>query len=170
MSSESTLPIVEIHTNKGLIVLELDSSNAPLSTSNFLEYVRSGHYDGTIFHRVIPEFMIQGGGFSPDFAQKTTRGPISNESKNGLKNDRGTVAMARTSDPNSATAQFFINLVNNAGLDYPQPDGHGYAVFGRVIEGLDTVDTIAAIPTGSYGGFQDVPKDACEIQRVTVRA
>jgi peptidyl-prolyl cis-trans isomerase A (cyclophilin A) len=162
-------PVVELQTSKGTIVLQLDAQKAPVSTENFVQYVRSGHYDGTIFHRVIPGFMIQGGGMLPSMDEKPTRDPIVNEAKNGLKNARGTIAMARTNDPNSATAQFFINLVDNTGLDHPRPDGAGYAVFGKVIEGMDVVDAIARVPTGSRGYHQDVPTEPIVIQKATVR-
>jgi peptidyl-prolyl cis-trans isomerase A (cyclophilin A) len=162
-------PIIELQTSKGTIVLQLDGQKAPVSTENFVQYVRSGHYDGTIFHRVIPGFMIQGGGMLPSMDEKPTRDPIANEAKNGLKNARGTIAMARTNDPDSATAQFFINLVDNTGLDHPRPDGAGYAVFGKVIEGLEVVDAIAAVPTGNRGYHQNVPTEPVLIQKATVR-
>jgi peptidyl-prolyl cis-trans isomerase A (cyclophilin A) len=156
-SAQGTSPRVALETSEGRIVLELAPKEAPKSVDNFLAYVKAGHYDGTIFHRVIPTFMIQGGGFGPDMAERSTRPPIPIESKNGLKNARGTVAMARRGDPNSATAQFFINVVDNASLDYPSFDGHGYAVFGKVVEGMDVVDKIKAVPTGNRGRYQDVP-------------
>ncbi|MDB6137009.1 MAG: Peptidylprolyl isomerase, partial [Verrucomicrobiaceae bacterium] len=143
---------VTLETSKGIIELELDGEKAPLSTSNFVAYAKKNHYDGTIFHRVIPGFMIQGGGFTADMAQKPTEAPIKNEASNGLKNDRGTISMARTGDPNSATCQFFINVVDNKGLDAPNPDGHGYAVFGKVVKGMDVVDAIVGAPTGTKGG------------------
>ena len=155
-------PRVAMDTSHGQIVIELDAAKAPLSTANFLAYVDAGHYDGTIFHRVIPTFMIQGGGFTADMRQKPAKAPIKNEWKNGLKNKRGTIAMARTSDPDSATCQFFINTVDNAGLDVAR-DGAAYAVFGRVVSGMDVVDKIRAVPTGSKSGHQDVPKDAVVI-------
>jgi peptidyl-prolyl cis-trans isomerase A (cyclophilin A) len=148
---------VLLATSAGDITLQLDADKAPKSVANLLEYVRSGHYDGTIFHRVMNGFMIQGGGFTPELTQKPTRAPIALESRNGLKNERGTVAMARTSVPDSATAQFFINVVDNPGLDYPKPDGNGYAVFGRVVEGMDVVDKIRAVETGRVGPHQNVP-------------
>ncbi|MCS6945151.1 MAG: peptidylprolyl isomerase [Sutterellaceae bacterium] len=154
---EPASPRVLLATTLGDITLQLDAQRAPKTVENFLAYVRSGHYDGTIFHRVIDGFMIQGGGFTPDMKQKPTRAPIPLESRNGLKNVRGTVAMARTSMPDSATAQFYINVVDNPGLDYPQPDGHGYAVFGRVIGGMEVVDKIRAVPTGPRDGHQNVP-------------
>ncbi|MCU0669107.1 MAG: peptidylprolyl isomerase [Myxococcota bacterium] len=154
--------MVVLETNLGNIEIELDAEKAPLSTENFLAYVDSGHYDGTVFHRVIPGFMIQGGGFDAALAQKATRGPIKNESGNGLSNARGTIAMARTNDPNSATAQFFINTVDNDFLNKPP----GYAVFGKVVVGLDVVDKIAAVKTGSKGPFsQDAPVEAVVIQK-----
>ena len=153
-------PKVELHVkNHGVITLELDDQKAPQSTQNFLEYVKSGHYDGTIFHRVINGFMIQGGGFQPGMSQKPTSKPIPNEAGNGLKNDNYTVAMARTSDPHSATAQFFINVSDNAFLNHTSPtsQGWGYCVFGKVVEGLDVVDKIKAVATGNRGMHQDVP-------------
>lgn len=156
-------PMVTIKTSHGDIMVELNNEKSPVTVENFLKYVDDGHYAGTIFHRVIEGFMIQGGGFAKDFAQKQTREPIVNEAKNGLKNARGTLAMARTSDPNSATAQFFINVVDNAGLDHPNPDGHGYAVFGKVTEGMDVVDKIRAVPTGMHGQHRDVPREPVEI-------
>ena len=148
-------PQVELKTNMGSIVIELNSDKAPKSVENFLQYVKDGHYKGTIFHRVIPNFMVQGGGFTADFAQKKARAPIAIEANNGLRNDVGTVAMARTSDPNSATAQFFINHKNNDFLNHsaPTPQGWGYAVFGKVVKGMDVVNKIAAIPTGPRGPF-----------------
>ncbi|MGE5234893.1 MAG: peptidylprolyl isomerase [Acidobacteriota bacterium] len=160
-----------METNKGVIVIELDPEKAPKTVANFLEYVRTGHYFGTIFHRVIPGFMIQGGGVTADFQGKPLRDPIENEAGNGLKNLRGTVAMARTNAVNSATAQFFINLKDNPFLDYKNstPDGFGYCVFGKVVEGMDVVDAIAKIPTGSGGPFaKDVPKTPVVIGNVTV--
>ncbi|SCC95398.1 peptidyl-prolyl cis-trans isomerase A (rotamase A) [Thiomonas sp. X19] len=148
---------VELVTTLGTIEIQLDPQRAPKTVANFLQYVKDDFYAGTIFHRVIPGFMIQGGGFTANMQQKPTRPPIPLESKNGLKNLRGTIAMARTSDPNSATSQFFINLVDNASLDYPQPDGHGYAVFGQVIKGMDVVDRIAKVATQNDGPMQNVP-------------
>jgi peptidyl-prolyl cis-trans isomerase A (cyclophilin A) len=156
-SAQGSAPRVALETTQGRIVIELAPKEAPKTVENFLAYVKAGHYDGTVFHRVIPTFMIQGGGFGPDMAERSTRPPIPIESKNGLKNARGTVAMARRGDPNSATAQFFINVVDNASLDYPSFDGHGYAVFGKVVEGMDVVDKIKAVPTGNRGRYQDVP-------------
>lgn len=140
-------PVVLMETSLGAVKIELYPDKAPISVKNFLDYVESGFYNGTIFHRVIPGFMVQGGGFTTDHKQKQTRAPIKNEASNGLKNNRGTIAMARTPNPNSATAQFFINVVNNGALDHPNPDGYGYAVFGTVIEGMDVVDKIVATPT-----------------------
>jgi len=151
-------PRVELDTSHGKIVLELDAAKAPASTANFLQYVRDGHYDGLIFHRVIPGFMAQGGGYDMQYRQRPTREPIVNESKNGLSNARGTISMARTQIPDSATSQFFINLVDNARLD-GSPDRWGYAVFGQVVEGMDAVDAIARVPTGPGGPFRtDVPQ------------
>ena len=165
-----TPPRVALETSKGRIVLELDAAHAPKSVENFLAYVRSGHYDGTVFHRVIAGFMIQGGGFTADMTQKPTRPPIANEADNGLKNLRGTIAMARTSDPDSATAQFFINLVDNTPLDFRSKDvrGWGYAVFGKVVEGMDVVDAIAKVATGRRGPYDDVPVDPVVIQKAEV--
>ncbi len=153
--------MVILHTNHGDITLELDAENAPASVANFLQYVRDGHYDNTLFHRVIPGFMIQGGGFTPGMSQKPTRAPVANEAGNGVKNAHYTVAMARTSDPHSATAQFFINVADNAFLDYkgPSPQGWGYCVFGKVVGGTDVVDRIAGIATGTSGFHQDVPRE-----------
>jgi peptidyl-prolyl cis-trans isomerase A (cyclophilin A) len=150
-------PQVELKTNQGVIVLELDAEKAPKTTENFLQYVKDGFYNGTVFHRVIDNFMIQGGGFTPEMKQKDTRAQIPNEAKNGLKNVTGSIAMARTSDPHSASAQFFINLVNNSPLDYPSRDGWGYAVFGKVVQGMDVVQKIAKVATGNAGGHQNVP-------------
>jgi cyclophilin family peptidyl-prolyl cis-trans isomerase len=158
-------PQVEIKTNLGSVTLELYPDKAPKSVENFLRYVREGYYKGTIFHRVIAGFMVQGGGFNAAYAQKKTGEPIQNEAKNGLKNEVGTVAMARTSDPHSATAQFFINLSNNDFLNYPGQDGWGYTVFGKVLKGMDVVNKIAAIPTGPAGPFRgDVPRQAVVIE------
>ncbi|MDR1349818.1 MAG: peptidyl-prolyl cis-trans isomerase [Zoogloeaceae bacterium] len=161
-------PRVEISTSQGKIVLELDAQKAPKTVENFLQYARSGFYDGTIFHRVIPGFMVQGGGFEPGMKQKTTRAAIENEAKNGLKNARGSISMARTGDPHSASAQFFINLVDNNNLDYPSFDGWGYAVFGKVTEGMDVIDKIADVPTGRFGPFEDVPTKPVTIQSVKI--
>ena len=159
---------VDLQTNTGTIRVELDDAKAPESAKNFLAYVDSGHYDGTVFHRVIPNFMIQGGGMTPNMGQKPTRAPIPIESKNGLKNEVGTVAMARTADPNSATAQFFINVNANGFLDYPGQDGNGYTVFGKVVSGMDVVNKIAAVPTGSQGMHQNVPRQAVVIESATI--
>ncbi len=161
-------PSVEIQTNLGKIVIELDSAKAPKTVQNFVQYANDGFYNGTIFHRVMDGFMIQGGGFSTNMQQKTTGKPIENEAKNGLKNDRGTIAMARTQAPHSATSQFFINHKDNAMLDYPSPDGWGYAVFGKVTQGMDIVDKIAKVPTGNRGGHQNVPVEPVVIQSVKV--
>jgi peptidyl-prolyl cis-trans isomerase B (cyclophilin B) len=152
---------VVLHTNHGDITLELDAENAPASTANFLQYVREGHYNNTLFHRVIPGFMIQGGGMEPGMKQKPTRKPVANEATNGVKNKNYTVAMARTSEPHSATAQFFINVADNDFLDYTSPsaNGWGYCVFGKVIGGKDVVDKIKAVPTATVGFHQNVPKD-----------
>jgi peptidyl-prolyl cis-trans isomerase B (cyclophilin B) len=159
--------MVRLQTNFGDITIELDAERAPDTTQNFLEYVRSGFYDNTIFHRVIDGFMIQGGGFDPAMKQKGTRKPIQNEAANGLKNDAYTIAMARTSDPHSATAQFFINVSDNAFLNHTAPtaQGWGYTVFGRVVEGKDVVDRIRKVSTGSRGMHQDVPDDDVVIQK-----
>jgi peptidyl-prolyl cis-trans isomerase A (cyclophilin A) len=150
-------PRVLLATSLGDITVQLDPEKAPKSVANFLDYVKSGHYDGTVFHRVIESFMIQGGGFTPEMSQKPTRAPIPLESRNGLKNERGTIAMARTAVADSATSQFFINVVDNQRLDYPNPDGNGYAVFGKVVAGMDVVDKIRKVETGSKGGHQNVP-------------
>jgi peptidyl-prolyl cis-trans isomerase A (cyclophilin A) len=160
---------VKLDTSMGAIVLELDREKAPKTVDNFLTYVRAGHYDGTVFHRVIESFMIQGGGFTPSMQQKPTRPPIPLESRNGLSNVRGTVAMARTMDPNSATAQFFVNVRDNPFLDQPRArDGQGYAVFGRVTAGMDVVDRIRAVPTGQRGPHGDVPLEPVVIKKATV--
>jgi len=161
---------VKLHTNHGVITLELDADKAPLTVANFLAYVESGHYNNTVFHRVIDGFMIQGGGFEPGMTQKPTGEQIKNEADNGLKNERGTVAMARTQDPHSATAQFFINIANNDFLNYRSPDlqGWGYCVFGKVSEGEDVVEAIRKVKTGSSGFHQDVPKEDVIIERVEV--
>ncbi|ABC37400.1 peptidylprolyl isomerase [Burkholderia thailandensis] len=162
--------MVELHTNHGVIKLELDEAKAPKTVENFLNYVKKGHYDGTIFHRVINGFMIQGGGFEPGLKQKPTDAPIANEANNGLKNDTYTIAMARTNDPHSATAQFFINVNDNDFLNHssPTPQGWGYAVFGKVVEGQDIVDKIKAVKTGSKGFHQDVPNDDVVIEKAVV--
>ncbi len=160
--------VVTLETNKGTVELELDASKAPASVANFLRYVRSGHYDGTIFHRVIPGFMIQGGGFNVDMEQKPTDDPIKNEGSNGLKNVRGSIAAARTNAPDSATAQFFINVKDNDNLDYPSFDGHGYAVFGRVVQGMDVIDAMVGSPTTVKGPHSDVPVSPIVIIRAKV--
>jgi peptidyl-prolyl cis-trans isomerase B (cyclophilin B) len=149
--------MVKLHTNHGVITLQLDAEKAPITVKNFLEYVNSGFYNGTIFHRVIGNFMIQGGGFEPGMKQKKTNAPIHNEAANGLKNDKYTIAMARTGDPQSATAQFFINVNDNDFLNYPGQDGWGYCVFGKVVEGKEVVDAIRNVKTGNRSGSQDVP-------------
>jgi peptidyl-prolyl cis-trans isomerase B (cyclophilin B) len=161
-------PQVELHiTGHGVVTLELDAEKAPLSTANFLSYVNKGHYNNTVFHRVIPGFMVQGGGFEPGMNQKPTDAPINNEANNGLKNELYTVAMARTSDPHSASAQFFINVANNAFLNHtaPSAQGWGYAVFGKVVGGSDIVKKIEALPTGRKGFHDDVPKDDVVIEK-----
>ena len=149
--------MVKLHTNKGIITLQLDAEKAPVTVKNFLDYVNSGFYSGTIFHRVIGNFMIQGGGFDSSMKQKKTNAPIKNEAANGLKNDNYTIAMARTGDPQSATAQFFINVKDNGFLNYPGQDGWGYCVFGKVVEGKDVVDAIRNAKTGNRSGMPDVP-------------
>jgi len=159
---------VRLNTSAGDIVLELDAAKAPKTVENFVQYVKDKHYDGTVFHRVIDGFMIQGGGFTADMTQKPTRAPIPLESRNGLTNSRGTIAMARTSNPNSATAQFFINVVDNAMLNAPNPDGYGYAVFGKVVTGMDVVDKIKAVPVGNKGGHQNVPNTPVTIIKATL--
>jgi peptidyl-prolyl cis-trans isomerase B (cyclophilin B) len=158
-------PRVAFETDKGMIVLELYPDKAPATVKNFLDYVDAGHYNGTIFHRVIPNFMIQGGGMAAGMKEKPTRSPIKNEADNGLKNERGTIAMARTQVPDSATAQFFINTVDNDFLNFKSKtvQGWGYTVFGKVVEGMDVVDAIAKVKTGSRGGHQDVPVDTVMI-------
>ena len=161
---------VLMKTLLGDMILELNADKAPATVANFVEYAQSGHYDGTIFHRVINNFMVQGGGFDTDMCQKGTNEPIENEANNGLKNDRGTIAMARTMDPHSATAQFFINVSDNEFLNFSGENmqGWGYAVFGRVVEGEDVLDKIRVVPTGSQAGHQDVPTDPIVIESVTV--
>lgn len=162
--------MVELHTNHGVIKLELDAAKAPKTVENFLNYVKKGHYDGTVFHRVINGFMIQGGGFEPGLKQKPTDAPIDNEANNGLKNDTYTIAMARTNDQHSATAQFFINVNDNDFLNHssPTPQGWGYAVFGKVVEGQDVVDKIKGVKTGNMGFHQDVPTDDVVIEKAVV--
>ncbi len=159
-------PVVVMDTSFGPIEIELDQEKAPETVKNFLSYVDERFYDGTIFHRVINGFMIQGGGFTPDMKEKKTKAPIKNEAKNGLKNAVGTIAMARTGDPNSATSQFFINVEDNTSLDYPSPDGHGYAVFGKVISGMPVVNQIKAVKTTTVRPHSDVPKDAVMIKSI----
>lgn len=162
--------MIKLHTNYGDITLELDSEKAPVTAQNFIDYVNSGHYDNTIFHRVIDDFMIQGGGFEPGMIQKKTQAPIANEAGNGLKNDKYTIAMARTSDPHSASAQFFINVKDNDFLNYKSStsQGFGYCVFGKVVEGMDVVDKIKKVKTGSRSGHQDVPLENVLLQKAEV--
>ncbi|TAM04576.1 MAG: peptidyl-prolyl cis-trans isomerase [Paraburkholderia sp.] len=162
--------MVELHTNHGVIKLELNAEKAPKTVENFLAYVTKGHYDGTVFHRVIDGFMIQGGGFEAGMKQKPTDAPIENEANNGLKNERGSIAMARTNDPHSASAQFFINVADNDFLNHssPSPQGWGYAVFGKVVEGLEVVDKIKKVKTGSKGFHQDVPVDDVVIEKAVI--
>ena len=162
--------MVILHTSHGDITLELDAENAPATVANFLQYVRDGHYDNTVFHRVIDNFMIQGGGMEPGMKQKPTRGPVANEAGNGLKNKRYTIAMARTGDPHSATAQFFINVADNDFLNHKAPtaQGWGYCVFGKVSEGMDVVDRIKAVATGRSGMHADVPQQDVVIERAEV--
>ncbi len=162
--------MVKLHTNHGVITLQLDAEKAPNTVKNFLEYVNSGFYSNTIFHRVIEDFMIQGGGFEPDMTQKKVNAPIQNEAANGLSNKKYTIAMARTNDPHSATAQFFINVKDNNFLDYTAANsqGYGYCVFGKVIEGMEVVDAIRKVKTGNKSGFQDVPKESVIITSAEV--
>lgn len=162
--------MVEMHTSKGLITLELDAEKAPVTVANFIEYVKSGHFDGTIFHRVIPGFVIQGGGMESGMKEKPTQPPIENEADNGLKNVTGSICMARTNDPHSATSQFFINLKDNQFLDHTEknPQGWGYAVFGQVTDGMDVVEAIAAVQTGNAGFHQDVPVEDIVVEKVTI--
>jgi peptidyl-prolyl cis-trans isomerase B (cyclophilin B) len=162
--------MVKLHTNFGTITLELDADKAPVTVENFLNYVRSGFYNGTIFHRVISNFMIQGGGMEPGMKEKATNAPIKNEADNGLSNERGTIAMARTMEPHSASAQFFINVKDNAFLNHssPTPNGWGYAVFGRVVDGMDVVDKIKEVQTGNAGYHQDVPVEDVIIESAEV--
>lgn len=159
---------VVLHTNQGKITIELDAEKAPKTVENFLSYVRDGHYEGTVFHRVIDGFMIQGGGFEPGMKQKPTKAPIENEANNGLKNEPYTIAMARTTDPHSASAQFFINVKNNNFLDYPGQDGWGYCVFGRVTEGTEAVDKIKSVKTTRSGMFSDVPVENIIIEKAEI--
>ena len=162
--------MVKLHTNFGVVSLELDAERAPQTVANFLKYIEDKHFDNTIFHRVIDGFMIQGGGFEPGMQQKATRDPVKNEADNGLKNDTYTIAMARTSNPHSATAQFFINVADNDFLNYTAqtPQGWGYCVFGRVIDGMDVVDRIKKVRTGSRSGHQDVPQEDIVIERAEI--
>ena len=170
LSAMAANPVVEMKTNQGVILIELDAEKAPKTVANFLAYVEAGHYNGTIFHRVIKNFMIQGGGFVQGMDQKPTQAPIENEAANGLKNKRGSIAMARTNDPHSATAQFFINVVDNDFLDFRAPSGQGwgYCVFGEVTEGMDVVDKIRAVATGNKGFHQDVPKEDVVIEKAEI--
>lgn len=164
--------MIKLHTNYGVITLKLDAEKAPVTAANFEKYVKDGHYDGTIFHRVINNFMIQGGGFESGMKQKETNAPIKNEANNGLSNKVGTIAMARTMDPHSASAQFFINVKDNTFLDHtaPTPQGWGYAVFGEVVEGMDVVDKIRGVATTSKAGHQDVPVEDVVIEKAEVVA
>lgn len=168
---ETNAPRVKLETSLGDIIIQLNAEKAPITTNNFIGYVNDGFYDGTVFHRVIKGFMAQGGGFTTDYEQKQTKGQIKNEADNGLKNNRGTVAMARTPNPHSATAQFFINYSDNSFLNFtsPTPQGWGYTVFGEVVEGMDVIDEMATVPTGSHGSLQsDVPKTPIIINKATV--
>ena len=160
--------MIKFTTNHGDILIELNEEKAPVSCENFKQYVTDGHYDGTIFHRVIKGFMIQGGGFMPDMMQKATRDNIENEAKNGLSNKRGTLAMARTMEPHSASSQFFINIKDNNFLDYPGQDGWGYCVFGEVTEGMDVVDSIEQVTTGNSGGHGDVPVEPVVVEKAEI--
>ncbi|WP_137917755.1 peptidylprolyl isomerase [Hydrogenophaga sp. 2FB] len=167
-SAQAAAPRVKLTTSAGDIVVEVYPDKAPKTVENFLQYVQDKHYEGTVFHRVISDFMVQGGGFTADLKQKPTRPPVPLEANNGLKNDRGAIAMARTSNPNSATSQFFINTVNNANLNAPNPDGYGYTVFGKVVSGLDILDKIRATPVGDQGMHQNVPKTPITILKATL--
>ncbi|MDD4913151.1 MAG: peptidylprolyl isomerase [Sideroxydans sp.] len=162
--------MVKLHTNHGIITLQLDAEKAPITTKNFIDYVNAGFYSNVIFHRVIPNFMIQGGGFEPGMKQKSVNAAIQNEAANGLKNEQYSIAMARTGDPHSATAQFFINTKNNSFLDYPGQDGWGYCVFGKVVEGQEVVDAIGKVKTSSSGFHQDVPREDVIITKAEVVA
>ncbi|MGN5479583.1 peptidylprolyl isomerase [Cupriavidus basilensis] len=159
---------VQFVTSQGKFTVEVYPDAAPKTVANFMEYVKSGFYTGTIFHRVINGFMVQGGGYDREMKEKPTRAPIPLEAQNGLKNKAGTVAMARTANPNSATAQFFVNVVDNSNLDYPQPDGNGYAVFGKVVEGMDTIEKIKNVPTTAYGPMRNVPATPIVIESASV--
>lgn len=167
-STKGKQTMIKLHTNHGDITLQLDADKAPLTVANFIEYVNSGFFDGTIFHRVMDNFMIQGGGFEPGMKQKPTNAPVKNEAANGLKNEKYSIAMARTSDPHSATAQFFINVANNGFLDHPGQDGWGYCVFGKVVEGMEVVDAIGKVKTGNSGFHQNVPKEDVVITKAEV--
>jgi cyclophilin family peptidyl-prolyl cis-trans isomerase len=171
VASAGDNPVVVMKTSKGVIEIELDKAKAPVTVENFVNYTNAKFYDGTVFHRIIPTFMIQGGGFTPDMKQKETKAPIKNEASNGLKNVRGSIAMARTSDPNSATAQFFINVVDNPNLDYrgDGPAEIGYAVFGKVTKGMEVVDAIKAVPTTTKPPFANVPVEPVLIESVTLK-
>ncbi|KAF0165158.1 MAG: peptidyl-prolyl cis-trans isomerase B (cyclophilin B) [Rhodocyclaceae bacterium] len=166
IAAHAANPQLELKTSQGTLIIELYQDKAPKTVENFLQYAKDGFFNGTVFHRVIPGFMIQGGGFTPDMKQKETRAQIQNEAKNGLKNETGTLAMARTGDPHSASAQFFINLKDNSFLDYPGRDGWGYAVFGKVVQGLDIVQKIATVPTANAGPHQNVPTTPVLIESV----
>ena len=168
--SESKNPVVTLETTKGNITIELYPEKAPETVANFIQYVQDGFYDGIIFHRVIPNFMVQGGGFTDDMSEKSTREPIKNEANNGLANENGTIAMARTPNPHSASSQFFINVKDNAFLDFQNetPNGWGYCVFGKVTEGMDVVNSIVAVPTGNHGMHQDVPVEPIIIMKASV--
>lgn len=167
-SAQDAAPRVRLSTSMGDIVVELNAAKAPKTVENFLQYVKDRHYDGTVFHRVINGFMIQGGGFSADLQQKPTRAPVPLEASNGLKNDRGTIAMARTNNPDSATSQFFINVVDNAGLNASFPNNPGYTVFGKVVAGMDVVDKIRAVPVGNRGPHQNVPQTPVTIVKASL--
>ncbi len=167
-AQDANAPKVKLSTSMGDIVVQLEPAKAPKTVENFLQYVKDKHYDGTIFHRVIDGFMVQGGGFTADMVQKPVRAPIALESNNGLKNDKYTIAMARTNVPDSATAQFFINVKDNAALNARQPSGDGYAVFGKVVQGTDVVDKIKAVATGNKGGHQNVPTSTVTITSATL--
>ena len=169
-AAAQTSPRVKLATSAGDIVVELSPDKAPKTVANFLQYVNDKHYDGTVFHRVIDGFMVQGGGYTADMKEKPTRAPVPLEAANGLKNDSYTIAMARTGNPDSATSQFFINVKNNAMLDAPNPDGHGYTVFGKVVSGKEVVDKIRAVQTGNKGRMQNVPLEPIVIQSATVVA
>jgi len=169
-SAQAEMTNVKMETSKGVIMLELDGDTAPNTVANFVKYTQEGFYDSTIFHRVISNFMIQGGGFAADMSQKSTHAPVQNEANNGLKNDTGSIAMARTNDPHSATAQFFINVKDNDSLNFSSetPQGWGYAVFGKVTEGMDVVNAIKDVQTTTSGSYQDVPADTITIEKVTI--